>query len=108
MPDKYCLWKVSYSYPVPSDRARENQTDTYLIVAKNPAEVERKADDVFAKESFQADLLKRGLVKKSIRVYRKKTSLPELTLESDKKRFSLEAKVLNDDGSFTIDFIVSN
>ena len=106
MPDKYLLWKVSYSYPVPSDIAGEMGSNDYLIVAKNPAEAERKADDFFVKESFNADSLKRDLVKKSIRVYKKKTSLPKLTLKSDQNRFSLEAEVSNDGSSFTIDFVV--
>ena len=86
----YQLWHVTYRYETPGDFPRKPASDSYFLIAQNPAEARTKADILFRHESgFKRDLLKTGGVERNIRPYSAPLNPPKLSVPSDKSVFTI-------------------
>lgn len=103
---QYYLWKVSYTFEVPSDFAGgERVTESYVVVAKTPEEARKKGDTCLLQTQGFTDLYSSVDAAQSYihEIKGQKIHFPDL-LDSDKKKFTIQAKV-SDDGK-TLEFLV--
>lgn len=104
MTDEYQLWKVTYRCKARYIDGEDSITNSFLVVATSPAEALRKADSCFiGSNDLNQELLAKGRAStngvelsdlcKTACEYQKRISFPKLTLDSDKDKFDLQARI---------------
>jgi len=104
---EYSLWKVTFSYESPSDHVGDRERETYIVVADNKEEAQRKSFAHFSETSAYRDLpLSPELVQTTVtKIQKRKLSLPELTLEADQQEFVVIPRLSGDNSS--IEYLVT-
>ena len=107
MTDEYCLWKVTFSYKVPSDLSGDRGRDVYMVVAQNKEEAKSKSFAHFSETPAYEDLRlsREGLVLTTVTgIKKRRLTLPQLTLPEDQEQFFILPRLSADNSS--LEYIV--
>lgn len=99
MVDGYYLWKVTFSYPSPEDRAGARLRKVYTVLARDKDKAETKSFAHFSETTTYTDLRlsREGMVQTTVtKIERKKIALPRLTLAGDRDDFSIVPRLSAD------------
>ncbi len=104
---QYSLWKVSYTFEFPSDHAGDRMTESYVVIARTRDEARKKGDHCLLQTRSFTDLYS-SIDDADCFIHELKGQrihFPQLALDSDKKKFSLQPKISDDEK--TLEFLVN-
>lgn len=108
MVDQYSLWKVTFSYETPGERARNREREVYVVPALDRDEAENRSFAHFSKTPTYEDL---GLSREdSVRttvtkIKKQKIKLPPLSFPEDQENFCIVPRLSTDGCS--LEFLVA-
>jgi len=102
MSNEHSLWRVTFSYDVPGDRAVNRDRTTYIVVGKDQKEAEEKSYADFC-ESIAHQYIHGAILTTVTQIEKRKIPKPKLTLSEDKNHFMLFPRITGD----SLEFIVT-
>lgn len=103
MTNEYSLWKVTFSYEVPGERAENWERTVYTVVGADEDEAEKKSLADFSRsEVYQ--YIHADLHTTVTKIKKRKITKPELTLEEDQENFMILPRLVDNN---SLEFIVT-
>lgn len=102
------IWKVTFSYETPGEHSSNRAKSVYNVIAETEEDAITKAYDSFSCTQCFSDLdlsIEGRVESNATRMAGPKIRFPDLTLQEDKDRYRVSAKISTDGAS--LEYIVA-
>lgn len=94
----YSLYRVTYTFSVPSESSDYHQKESYVVVGEDEEEARKKADAAFMQTPFcqQLRVHEKDLTTRVRKMPDKKIRLPSASFAEDAEQFRIRARLSRD------------